>query len=123
MIADGAPVVRRGRRGRGGCTTLVDVAQLTAWRCRISDERDAVLEALADDVPQIIAAAVHAAFADLDAPWKRSAAGLLAGVGYRVIVAVLDRVRKDAPNVPELAELPPEIERLCRVFRDASNIR
>lgn len=110
-----APVVRRGRKGRGN-STLVDPAALDAWRNAQRCEQQ--LLALANELPELLADAVYATACDLDGPDKRRVCGVLAVAWYRSSVAVLDRIRVDAP-VPELASVPEKITRLRLIFDDS----
>lgn len=116
-IANGAPVVRRGGRGRGRAT-LVDVDALKAWREGTADGR---LLAVAADVPALVAGAMFDVFIQLEGPHKRAAAGALAGAGYLATVAVLDRLRADVHDVPEIYALPEKLDRL-RLISGRSDI-
>jgi hypothetical protein len=121
-LSAGAPVVRRGARGRGR-STLIDVEAFAAWRrARDVARPDDRLLVLAADVPNVIADAMHAAFLEVDGPHKRACAGALAGAGYMAIVATLDRMRADAERVPELATLPQKIEHLRSIFGDSGKL-
>src|SRR5690606_32463639 len=62
-LRQGAPVARRGRRGRG-CRTLIDPEAIRAWR-RAQDadhaQVEAVLRALAGRIPELLADAAEEA--------------------------------------------------------------
>jgi hypothetical protein len=110
-LAAGAPAVRRGRRGRGG-GALVDVRAVRAWRLSCEAVEHADLEALAAEVPELVADAVAEAFQQTDGPHKRATAGALAGCWYLVTVALLDRLRRDVPGLTDPATLPRQIGQL-----------
>lgn len=117
-IAAGAPVARRGRRGRGGAA-LIDVAAIEAWR-GTGASTDA-LRAFAGEVPQLVADAVDETFRELVGPHKRSSAGPLAACWFQVASALLDRLRRDAPEIPELSAIPERIEQLQLIAHEMSN--
>jgi hypothetical protein len=116
-LRDGAPVLRRGGRGRGR-VALLDVDALAAWR-RMRDGGTAhdALVVLAAEIPELVADAMHEAFVLVDGPHKRACAGALAGAGYLAIVALLDRMRRDDQRVPEVTTLPAKIDQLRLHFR------
>lgn len=120
-IAAGAPVLRRGSRGRGRAA-LLDVDAIAAWRRSRAPRSDDRLLVLAAEVPEIIGGAMHEAFALVDGPHKRLVAGALAGAGYMAIVALLDRLRREAPSVPEASTLPPKIIRLRQIFGTSGSL-
>ena len=109
---EGAPVVQRGRRGRG-CALLIDVEAVRRWRG--ADERDALLLALAQALPEVLAGAVEHAHQMTDGPHKRASAGVLAGAWYLAATAVLDRLREQCAAVPEVRTIPAPIERLRKI--------
>lgn len=100
-IAKGAPVARRGRRGRG-CATLVDPAAVAAWR-RAVDGQDAAL-ALAGQLPELVADAVYQSFIEAEGVPKTALAGILAATWYRVAAALLDHLRESCPEIPAPSE-------------------
>jgi hypothetical protein len=110
----GAPQARRGARGRGRAA-LVDPAAVAAWH-RASGTQDA-LRAIAGEVPGLLADAVDDYFRGVVGPHKRPCAGELAGAWYVVTVAVLDRIRRECPDVPEVEAVPEPIERLRKIAR------
>ena len=114
-LAAGAPTVARGRRGRGG-RALVDPAAVRAWRLSCAATEHADLEALAAEVPEIVANAVAEAFRQCEGVHKRQAAGVLAGAWYLVTVALLDRLRRDVPHLSDPAVLPAQIGHLRAIF-------
>lgn len=123
-LAAGAPVVRRGGRGRGRAA-LVDVAAIEAWRrCRSqAAATDDVLRVIAAEIPEILAAACHTAFVTIDGPHKRQAAGILAGAWYLASVAVLDHLRRIDPTLPDVTAVPEKIDRLRRIFEAGRMVR
>lgn len=110
----GAPVARRGRRGRGG-EALIDPAAVTAWRlsCEVSDHADLIV--LAGELPEIVASAIGEAFLHVEGPHKRACAGVLAGAWYLVTLALLDRLRRVVPDLNDPTALPTSIERLRKI--------
>jgi len=108
----GAPVVDRGGRGRGR-STLVDPAALAEFRStRQSGCAPGVLLAIAQEIPQLIAGAIDQAFVESDGQHKRHLAAPLAAAWYLATCSVLDRMRRDAPDIAEPAEIPEKINRL-----------
>lgn len=120
-IAEGAPCARRGSRGRGK-STLVDPLALAAWRRSTTAEQQ--LLAVAAEVPDIVGDAVYEAFVETTGPHKRGAAEPLADAAYLVTVALLDRLRRDAPDVPEYTStMQPEKMRVLRlILSDARKV-
>lgn len=123
-LAAGAPVLRCGARGRGRAA-LLDVDAVAAWRrsqlpVDSREGGDDRLLVLASEIPELIATVMHEAFAKVEGPHKRLVAGVLVGVGYLAITALLDRIRRDAPNAAEpstlLATLPTKIAHLASHF-------
>lgn len=117
-IGDGAPVARRGGRGRGR-STLVDVAALSAWRSGHAEDYPHIL---AGEVSEIVAAAMYEAFVAIEGPHKRAAAGVLAGAWYLATSALLDRLRQDATDVPELRAQPEKVLMLRSIFDDSGRL-
>jgi hypothetical protein len=112
-VREGAPVVQRGRRGRG-CALLVDPAAVRRWRG--ADARDAVVMALAQVVPEILATATQDALQRTEGPHKRALAGCMVAAWYLGASAVLDHLRGIVAEVPEVtAPLPEPIERLRKI--------
>lgn len=114
-LAAGAPTVTRGRRGRGG-RALVDPQAVRAWRLSCEAIEHADLEVLAAELPELVAAAVFEAFRECEGPHKRQTAGVLAGVWYFVTVALLERLRRDVPELRDPATVPPQIGHLRTIF-------
>jgi hypothetical protein len=115
-VAAGAPVARRGGRGRGR-VTLVDPAAIAAWRS--AGAPTAGLLALSAELPELVANAVDDAFRQTEGPHKAATAGAMAGTWYLVTTAILDRLRREMAEVPELSAVPDKIDRLRRIFRDS----
>lgn len=114
-IRYGAPVARRGRRGRG-CRTLVIVADVRAWREARGNQHDAFARAaFAGEVSEIVAEAVYATFVAIAGPHKRASAGVLAQAWLRTSCALRERL--DVPS-PEPACRPEKITALLRIFED-----
>ena len=114
-ITEGAPTVRRGRRGRGG-GTLLDVEAVSAWRAasqgaagRPVDDADQLRAVLAA-LPQAIAATIDEQFQDASGPHKRALAAEFAALGYRICFLLEDL---GGPPVVEL----PALERLRAIVK------
>lgn len=110
FLRDGAPVARRGGRGRGRAT-LIDVEAVRAWRARPDDR----LRQFAGEVPELVAEAAEEAFQLVEGPQKRAAAGILAGAWYVTTTRLLGRLRGDLPDLQDPSAIPPPIERLREI--------
>jgi hypothetical protein len=112
-VEHGCPQARQGRRGHGG-RALFDPVVVAAWRARRAGVADdaALLRLIAAELPEIFAAAIDAQFNNIEGPHKRAMGRELARSWFLVTTAALDRLRKDAPAIPELAEIPVGISRL-----------
>jgi len=108
-IAAGAPVARRGGRGRGN-RTLVAPDAVRAWRAAGADER--LLLALAAALPQALAEAMAEAHALATGMSKAPLAGILAAAWYVATTKTLDALRAHNASIPELSTMPPAIARL-----------
>lgn len=113
-IAAGAPVARRGGRGRGN-RTLVDPEAVRAWHA--ASANDQRLMALAVELPEALAAAMAEAHALATGMAKAPLAGVLAGAWYLAATRALDALRVHAPATPELTSIPAAIERLREIAR------
>lgn len=111
-IAQGAPVSRRGTRGRGRAA-LVNVAAIRAWRSPTRTGIDACV--LAAVLPERIATALHDAHQHVAGPGKRQAAGVLALAWHVASCAVTDELRRYAPELLDVGDLPASIERLQKI--------
>lgn len=110
-IDAGAPVARRGRRGRGDAT-LIDPAAVRAWR-RAQGGADA-LRAFAGRVPELLAIAHVEAYEMAHGP-KAAAAANTCATWYLSAMTLLDALRAEVPDIGELQALPVEIERLRKI--------
>jgi len=108
----GAPLSRRGARGRGRAA-LVDVTAIRAWRQPASVGIDP--QVLAASLPERIATALHDAHRELDGPGKRQAAGVLALAWHVACCAVTDELRRYDPELLDVGDLPASIERLQKI--------
>ncbi len=113
-IREGAPCVRRGRRGRGQCA-LLNLQELRAWR--VAQTGEALLLALASELPLLLADAATEALQAVDTMPKSKAAGLLAASWYVNATAVLDALRARCPLVPDITDLPEQVRRLQKIAR------
>jgi hypothetical protein len=117
-LRQGAPQARRGRRGRGG-DALVDPAAVRAWRASCAVVEHADLEVLAGELPELVGRAVAEAFAAVEGPHKRAAAGVLAGAWYVVTTKLLDRLRRDVPRLRDPDVVPAQIDHLRAIYGGA----
>lgn len=113
ITSSGAPVVRRGRQGRGNAT-LVDIEAMRIWR---EGGEAAICLELAAAVPDLIAAAMDEALRLSDGPHKIALAGALAGGWYLAATAVVDYLRERCGAVGELTAIPSEIQRLRKIAK------
>lgn len=114
-IGRGAPVARRGRRGRG-CRTLIDPEAIRAWRQAQDADRaqvEAVLRTLAGRVPELLAEAAAEAFRL--APDKRGAAWTACAAWQLSVAAVLDDLRACGADISDPDAIPESIERLRKI--------
>lgn len=117
MVEQGAPVVFRGRRGRG-LATLLDPEALRAWEHeRNENSRNLVLQ-LAADIPALAERAIYESFRMCEGPHKIACAGLLAATWISIVGELLDRCRVDAPGVPDVKHLhlPEKILLIKSIF-------
>lgn len=110
-IEAGCPVVCRGR-GRGQ-KTLVCIETVRCWRDGSSCER--TILALASAVPELMEAAIYESWRTADGIGKRQLASVMAAAWYRTSCAMLDALREQHPNVPEIVFLPEKIENLKNI--------
>jgi hypothetical protein len=109
-IRAGAPLARRGRRGRGR-QALVDVRAIEAWRA----SQAPTLAAAAAGLPEVLAAVVERAVLEADGLPKARMAGWAAGLWYSCSVAVLDSLRQHDPAVGDVSTVPLAVERLRKI--------
>lgn len=116
-ISEGAPVSRRGQRGRG-CVTLVDPAAISAWRSG-TRAPDAALRAFAARIPEILADAAMQTFMAVQGAHKRPSADVLAAAWYLGVTRLLDALRAEGVEVedPTDATLPEKIGHLRAINR------
>lgn len=111
-IDAGAPVARRGRRGRGH-VTLVDPAAVEAWlAAKADDGTAAALHSLAGALPEILANAV--AEAHRLAPDKRGAAWTAAAAWQLSVLAIHDHLAERVGELPA-PEIPEKVEYLRKI--------
>ena len=73
-LREGAPQVRRGRRGKGGAA-LIDVAAIRAWRGQGAASATTIpARVLAAEVPELLASAICEVFHAIEGPHKRACA-------------------------------------------------
>jgi hypothetical protein len=111
-IAEGAPVARRGRRGRGR-STLVQVAAVTAWRAP-GRPHPSLAAALARGLERS-AVAVADAHRELNGPHKVASAGPMVASWYLTGAALIDALREVDPQLTDIRALPEPLERLHKL--------
>ena len=122
-LSAGAPQARRGRRGNGG-GALVDIEAIRAWQ-RVQAGQGCggdVLRAVAAEIPDILADAMHDAHRLIEGPDKRRAAGYLAAAGLMGAQSVLDRLRREDDSIAELVELPRKLRTLRDISRESGSL-
>lgn len=108
----GAPVSRRGARGRG-LATLVDPAAVDAWRAAPSHE--ALVMSIAAALPDVVADAVEESHRLSEGIDRQALARVLAGTWYVVATRAMDALRVHCASVPEVSAVPAQIERLRKI--------
>lgn len=110
-IAAGAPVARRGTRGRGRAT-LVEPAAVASWRA----SQRVTLAAAAAAIPAVLAGALADALERAEGLPKQRTAGLLAFAWYLAATRCMDHLREVDPAVADVTEpLPLAVERLRKI--------
>ncbi|KAF1721963.1 terminase small subunit [Pseudoxanthomonas wuyuanensis] len=113
-VREGCPVAARGRRGRGHAV-LIDPDAVLQWRG--AGERERLLLELAGAIPGLLAEAAVESLRQAEGLDKRRLAGTLAATWYLSTTTLLDHLRMTCPAVPDLAEVPEQIERLKKIAR------
>jgi hypothetical protein len=117
-IADGAPQLRKGRRGRGG-EALLDAAAIVGWlavQARTADGQ-ALLRVLASEVPELVAVQLHRQFVNSAGPHKKAVGRELQLIWGLLTAALLERIRRDVPDLPDAADVPDAIVQIARACR------
>jgi phage terminase Nu1 subunit (DNA packaging protein) len=109
-IASGAPLARRGRRGRGRAT-LIDPVAVAAWRAAQAPS----LAVAAAGLPEVLADALADALVQAEGCDKRRLAAVLAGAWYSAAVRVMDHLRLTDADVPDVTVRPLAVERLLKI--------
>jgi hypothetical protein len=103
---------------------MVYVEALAAWRRqRGGAVAGDALRVLAAQIPEIVAAAVFEAFVEVSGPHKRSSAAVLAGAWFVVTSALLDRLRSECGDVPELNAVPQKVDMLRHIFDPSATVK
>jgi phage terminase Nu1 subunit (DNA packaging protein) len=104
-VKKGAPVARRGHRGKNGAA-LYDVDAIRAWRVQQSAQSELVETSakLIADLPGLIGKAFMAQFCATTGPHKQQLASELAAACYRLLTSLED--------YGIVAPMPAEFERL-----------
>ncbi len=95
---------------------MLDPVAVESWH-RAQGGEDA-LTSFAGRVPELLADAVAETFRLATGPYKRQAAGVLAGGWYLSAVRLLDALREAGADVSELSELPEQVAYLRKIARD-----
>ena len=111
-VREGCPAVTHGRRGRG-CALTVDPQAVLQWRQAMTGDRIRIEVAAA--IPGLLADAAVESWQRAEGVNKRQLAGIFAAHWYVGTNVVLDHLRDQCPDVPELAALPESIERLRKI--------
>jgi hypothetical protein len=107
----GAPLARRGARGRGRAA-LVDPQAVAAWRA----SQCVTLAAAAAGLPDLIAGALADAFDQTEGLPKSRMAGFVAGAWYLAATRCMDHLRQHDEAVPDVTEpLPLAVARLLKI--------
>ena len=94
-VTRGAPMVRRGRRGRGG-QALLDPSAISSWRASGAAPRAEVPDAALDfraeliSLRDLVMATIVERFSEVEGPAKRQIAAEFAALGYAVTYALED---------------------------------
>ena len=92
----------------------MDVEQARQWIGGEPDTRQ--LLALASELPQLLAASMFEHWRQSDGPHKRALAGVLPAIWYSTCTQLLDKLREQNADVPDVQNpLPPEIEHLRKI--------
>lgn len=113
-MREGCPVAARGRRGRGHAV-LLDPAAVRQWR--EAGERERIYLELAGAVPAVLAEAAAESLRQAQGLDKKRLAGTLAASWYLGTTAVLDHMREQCPAVPDVTDVPEQIEQLRKIAR------
>lgn len=117
LVRDGAPVVRKGHRGRA-CSTLVDIDAIREWQ---RGGADAIVREVASALPLILAETMQDTFQQAVGHMSNAqAAALLSAAWLRSANAVNDYMQTHCAGIPNISAMPAEIDRLRKI---AQNIR
>jgi len=121
FIRNGAPVVRKGRKGGGQSATLVNPRAIRAWLAAARDDRadERALRELASKLPHDIAYALDEAWQASEGIDKRKLGGILAATHEVLTARVLASLRHYAPTLPDSDSdtLPEPIRRMALAAR------
>lgn len=110
MIAQGAPVAKRGGRGRGK-QALIDPKAIEAWLD--SCDGEAALYAFSCRVPELLADAIAEAYKV--APNKQDVPFLLCWVWQSAVIEILDYLKTKSPEINTDPEIPESIARIRKL--------
>jgi len=115
----GAPQYRRGHRGRGG-QALLDPDAIGAWIAQRDGRANGeeLIRLFTADVPAIVAAAIARQFASIDGPHKKAIGPELQRLWSEICIELLERARRDAPDLPDVNHVPYDIVQItqsCRI--------
>src|SRR5262245_10010756 len=109
-IAAGMPCEQRGSRGRGR-VTLLDPEKVERWR---RGHVDARLHRFASEIPDIVARALADTYREAHGPFKVPMGGHFRAAWFAITNALLDRIRADVPDLPELHAVPDIVSHFPR---------
>lgn len=110
MIADGAPVAKRGGRGRGR-QALIDPKAIIAWLN--SCDGEAALYTFSDRVPELLADAIEEAYQAV--PDKRDVPTVLCWVWQFAVSKLIDDLRDKSPEIQDPEVIPESIARIRKL--------
>lgn len=115
-VREGCPTACPGRRGRGHAL-LINPAEVRQWR--EAGDRQALALELAQQLPEVMAAATEKAWMEAEGVDRRRLAGIMAATWYTSACDLLDTLRATCPSVPDVRRpLPNAIERLEKIARN-----
>lgn len=114
-IAGGAPVARRGGRGRGR-VTLLDPAAIEAWRASQGNagNTEAALREFAGRIPELLGEAVYQAFQG--APDKRNGAWVAVAAWQFAVLGIFDALAEELGELPD-PPVPGNVAQLRQVAK------
>lgn len=115
-IRAGAPLARRGRRGRGRAA-LVSVEAVASWRASYAVAERPGVSVIPDfsAVPDILGDTISEILDRADGLPKQRIARMLCELWYVSAFRVMDHLREIDPATPDVSAVPLSIERLRKL--------